>query len=213
MRGGSVPHTSPSGIDFYADSLTISPPHTAPKGHHMKERAQLSWHPVWSKQIEIWTSKQVQKNLWRFDRVEEFKDVMQDARVLFFTLERKYPIVNDMRHFFALYRTSLNRMFTDKARLKQKSVIDQNVFLDEIIDALHLEGTPNYGHLALLLDELPDELKTVLQALTTGRVRLKLDRPTRAMCKRENFNMRLKRRFSLSMSDPVGELRSYFANS
>lgn len=179
----------------------------------MKKRAQLSWHPVWSKQVEIWTAKQIQKNLWRFDRVEEFPDIMQDARLLFFTLEKKYPIVNDMRHFFALYRTSLNRMFTDKARLKQKSVIDHNVFLDDIIDALHLEGTPNYGHLALLLDELPDELKIVLRALTTGRVRLKLDRPTRTLRWRENHNMRLKRRFSLSMSDPVGELRNYFANS
>lgn len=179
----------------------------------MKERAQLSWHPVWSEQIEIWTSKQIRKNLWRFDRMEEYRDVMQDAKVLFFTLEKKYPIVNDMRHFFALYRTSLNRMFTDKARLKQRSVIDPNVFLDEIIDVLHLEGTPNYGHLALLLDELPDELKTVLRALTTGRVRLKVDRPTRTMHQRENYNMRLKRHFSLSMSDPVGELRNYFATA
>jgi|SRR5882724_1907478 len=179
----------------------------------MKKRAQLTWHPVWSKQIEIWTSKQIQKNLWRFDRIEEFNDIMQDAKVLFYTLEKKYPIVKDMRHFFTLYKTSLNRMFIDKQRLKEKSVIDQNVFLDEVIDALHLEGTPNYGHLALLLDELPDELKTVLQALTTGRVRLKLDRPTRTMHQRENYNMRLKRRFSLSMSNPVGELRNYFANS
>ena len=179
----------------------------------MKKRSQLAWHPIWSKQVEIWTSKQVRKNLWRFDRIEEFSDIMQDARVLFFTLEKKYPIVNDMRHFFALYRTSLSRMFIDKARLKEKSVIDQNIFLDEIIDTLQLEGIPNYGHLALLLDELPDELKTVLQALTTGRVRLKVDRPTRTMHQRENYNMRLKRRFSLSMSDPVGELRNYFATT
>ncbi len=179
----------------------------------MKKRSQLSWHPVWSKQVEYWTIKQVHKNLWRFDRMEEFSDIMQDARVLFFTLEKKYPIVNDMRHFFALYRTSLNRMFLDKTKIKQRSVIDQNVFLDDILDALHLEGTPNYGHLSLLLDELPDELKTVLQALTTGRVRLKLDRPTRTMHQRENHNMRLKRRFSLSLSNPVGELRNYFANS
>lgn len=68
----------------------------------------------------------------------------------------------------------------------------------------------NAGQINLLLEEMPDELKIVLGALTTGRVRLKLDRPTTSTRHRENYNMRLRRRFNLSMDNPVGELRDYF---
>lgn len=177
-----------------------------------RKRALLSWRPTWTSQIEGWAAKQIKANMWRFDRAEDFDDLMQDARLLFFVLGKKYPIVNEQAHFFALFRTSLSRMFIDKSRIKQKSVIDQNTCADEIVEDLQLHGTPNYGFVNLLLDEMPDELKIVLRGLTTGRVRLKLDRPAKKLRHRENHNMRLKRRFSLTSEDPVGDLRNYFVN-
>lgn len=138
---------------------------------------------------------------------------MQDARLLFFTLQKKYPLVNEAPHFFALYRTSLTRAFIDKTRKLLRSAIDQEVDATEVVEDLQLTGMPNYGYFNLLLEEMPDELKLVLGALTTGRVRLKLDRPTKTLRRRENHNMRLKRRLLLSSKDPVGDLRCYFANS
>ena len=101
-------------------------------------------------------------------------------------------------------------MLIDKARLRRKSVIDQDVSADDLVS--EFESTlPNLGHLSLLLEEMPDELKTVLRSLTSGRIRHKLDGPTKRP--RENHNMRLKRCLVLSTDDPVGDLRSYFANS
>lgn len=138
---------------------------------------------------------------------------MQEARLLFLTLEKKYPVVNEIRHFFALYKTSLLRTFINKARTKQRSAIDQEVNTEDVAGLMRLQGTPNYGHVNLLLEEMPDELKIVLRALTTGRLRLKLDRPAKTLRHRENHNMRLKRRFSLKSMDPVGDLRGYFADT
>ena len=173
----------------------------------------MSWHPTWTPEIEKWTAWQIKKNLWRFDKAEGPDDIMQDARLLWIALERKYPIVNEAPHFVALYKTSLTRMFIDKARLRQKSVDCHHEPVEEVAEKFSLEGTPNFGHLSLLLEEMPDELKTVFRALTTGRVRLKLDRPTKKLRPRENLNMRLKRQLSLTMDDPVGQLRNYLINS
>lgn len=179
-----------------------------------RKRTLSLWRPIWNDKIDGWTSYQIRKNLWRFDKADDFDDVMQEAKLLFFTLGKKYPIVNEAAHFFALYKTSLSRMFIDKARLKQRSVINQDVCADDVAADLQLEGNlPNCGYANLLLNELPDELKIVLRALTTGRIRLKLDRPAKKFHSRENHNMRLRRRFSLTSTDPVGDLRGYFANS
>lgn len=188
-----------------------------------RKRTPLIVYPTWNRYIETWTSRQVRLNLWRFDHIDGFDDVMQEARMLFCKLERKYPSVTDVPHFFTLYKTSLFRMFIDKSRRKRDSVIDQNTSVDEMREeALPESSLQNYGHLALILEELPDELKTVLRILTSGRVRLKVNKPTRKLLPRENYNMHLRRlmekpdangRVRLRAADLVGELRSYLTNT
>lgn len=169
--------------------------------HHMTN--QLLTFP------EAWTAKQVKANIWRFDRMNDFEDIMQDARFLFCKLERKYSTVGDPAHLFALYKTSLSRMFIDKSRKKRDSLNDLIYPIEDTVFSLP-SNEPNLGTLALILDEMPDELKTVLKHLTTGRVRLKLNKSTKKVRYRENLNMRLKRRFSLTTADPVGDLKAFF---
>ena len=175
-----------------------------------KARIKAAWpQPIWTKEIKKWTATQIRLNLWRFDpALDSFDDVMQEAHILFLTLITKYPIASEAAHFFAIYKTSLARMFIDKARIRQQSGIDQTVNVDTVAENLQLSGIPNYGYFNTLLDEMPDELKLVLKALTTERYRLKVDRPTTTAKPRENFNMRLKRRFpSMTLDDPVGDLK------
>lgn len=181
--------------------------------HPPHKRVRLSWRATWTPEIEKWTAHQVRKNLWRFESTDDFDDVMQEARLLFHVLERKYPIVNEAGHFFALFKTSLCRMFIDKTRRKQKSAIDQQVCVDDATMEVIMPGTPNYGYFNLLVEEMPQELKLILRELTSGRVRLKLDRPNQNLRPRENHNMRLRRRFQLATKDPVGDLRGYFADT
>jgi hypothetical protein len=178
-----------------------------------RERVLPAWSPKWDVTFERWTASQIHKNMWRFDAAEEFNDIMQDAKLLFLTLCTKYKIVTGQGHFFALYKTSLSRMFIDKSRVKQKSAIDQMVDAEAYAADNQLEGNlPNGGYFNVLLDELPDELKMVLKVLTTGRVRLKLDRPTKSFRPRENHNMRLRTKLALTTADPVGALKTYFSH-
>lgn len=176
----------------------------------MRKRVMPVFTPQWNSEIETWTAGRIKLNLWRFDRVEDFDDIMQQAKLLFFILGKKYPIAKNLPHFFTLYKVSLLRMFHDKSCKKSRSSPDEIIPIE---DAVWLQGTPNFGHFNLLLAELPEEMQIVLRALTCGRVRLKLDRPTKTFAPRENHNMRLKRRFSLAAEDPVGDLRGYFANT
>jgi len=165
----------------------------------------------WNKEIELWTSAQIRRNLWRFDKIYEFEDVMQEARILFFKIQKKYSHITEPAHFYTLFRTSLKRMIIDKARKRRRSIVyDPATSAEEIFAGM---TEYNSGHLALILEELPSELKIVLRALTTGRLRLKLDRPTKKLRHRENANMRLRRKYNLSTEDPIGELKAYLSNT
>lgn len=176
-----------------------------------RKRVVPSWHPAWDKNIQGWTASQIRRNMWRFDKSDDFEDVMQEAFMVFMKVERTYPIVNNGAHFFALYKTALRNFFHDKTRALQRTVPTES--MDEIGDPLVEGHMPNLGHLSLILDEMPDELKTVLRALTTGRVRLKLDKSTKKLRQRKNHNARLKRHFHLSSANPVGDLKSYLLNT
>lgn len=173
-----------------------------------RKRVVPAWNPTWTSDIQRWAASQVRTNMWRFDKADDFEDVMQEAYLVFMKVERAYPAVNNAAHFFALYKTALFRFFHDKTRRLQKTVEAQS--MDDLgYDLPHESHLPNLGHLAVILEEMPDEMKIVLRALTSGRVRLKLDRPAKKPRQRENHNMRLRRRFSLSSTDPVGDLKSY----
>lgn len=174
-----------------------------------RKRVLPLWQPVWSAPIEAWTAKQAKQHKWRFDPADDFDDIMQECRLLFFKLGKKYPLCNE-RHFFALYRTSLFRMFHDKARLRQRSVSMADVTLDDLSESVE-SPTPNTGYINVILQEMPDELKSVLEALTTGRIRLKLDKPA-GFRRRETHNMRIKRLLRTALSDPAGDLKRYLVN-
>lgn len=180
-----------------------------------RKRVLPSWHPTWTKDIErcaaaqirAWMSDTVRK--WNLDPATEgFDDLLQEARILFYTLEKKYPVANNMAHFSALFKTSLARSLIDRDRTRKRKAKLPSVHIDDVVDDPQLVGMPNYGYFNVLLEEMPDELKLVLKDLTSGRVRLKVDRPTPPSRPRENFNMRLKRRFpQLTLDDPVGDLQ------
>lgn len=178
-----------------------------------RERKLPAWQqPAWTPQLERWTAKQIRLNQWKFDAADDFEDIMQEAKLLFFTLSKTYPIASKDAHLATIYRTSFSRKLIDRARQRKYRITVDETPVEEMADSLH--GLPNYGPLSMLLEEMPDELKLVLGALTTGRVRLSLNKPTKASRPRENHNMRLRRRFALpDTANPVGNLKAYFSNS
>lgn len=180
-----------------------------------RKRATIDWHPTWTidiercaaAQIRAWMNNPVRK--WNLDPATEgFDDLLQEAKILFHALEKKYPVANNMAHFASLFKTSLARSLIDRDRIRKRKCLIPALDIDDIDEDPMLEGIPNYGYLNLLLEEMPSELKLVFRALTTGRVRLTVDGSTPPARPRENFNMRLKRRFpQLTLDDPAGDLQ------
>lgn len=173
------------------------------------KRLELISYPTWSEVIEKWSLNEIRLNKWRFDASEDTEDLLQDCRILFFKLENFYPTVTDTPLFFTLYKTSIKRMFIDKAR-KQRRRITGLTPIDDCAENQLPQDSPT-AHLRLILEELPDELKIVLRLLTPKRVRLKVEVPRKYRV-RENFNMRLRQR-GISLNDPIGALKTYLANS
>lgn len=165
--------------------------------------------PDWSPEIEKWTLEQIRLNKWRFHRTEDTDDILQEAKLLFWQLQKRYPTAIRIPHFFTLYKNSLLRKFHDKAR-KMMRTVDETPTDDAGI--FEQGGSVNCGALAVLLEEMPDELKLSLKFLTAEKVRLKLAKPTQKRRYRENHNLRLKRCLGLTSTDPVGDLKSYLSN-
>jgi len=163
----------------------------------------------WTPELKRWTSFQITKNMWRFDPMYEHDDLMQEALIKFYKLKTKYPDVEKVSHFNALYKTSINNLIIDKARERRKRLADTRI--DDVLeDQLPESALSNFGATAIILQEMPDELKAAVHLLTSGRVRLKLDRPTKKLRSRENHNARLKRR--LGLDDAVGTLKAYLTS-
>ena len=181
-----------------------------------RKRVHPTWHPTWTPETERWSSALIRRWMnhpsrkWNLDpAIDGFDDILQDAKILFFSLEAKYPVANNMGHFGSLFKTSLSRMLIDRDRAKCRK-ITTTLLIDDLVDDPQLQGIPNYGYFNILLEEMPHELKMVLKALTSGRVRLKVERTNPPARPRENLNMRLKRRLpELSLSDPAGDLQRH----
>lgn len=182
-----------------------------------RQRVRMAWQPVWTSEIEKWTRYQLQIHLFNCSKSTTIKDnaigiddLLQEAKIVFLKLTKTYCIVANEAHFFCLYRTSLSRFLIDRVRAKHRRpseyLVDDNPAQDRVGEVT------NAGHLKILIEQMPDELKLVLKALTAGRIRLKLNRPTASLRTRENLNTRLRRQLALTSADPVGDLKRYLLN-
>lgn len=161
-----------------------------------------------SPELKRWTASKIRSNLWRFDPMHDFDDIMQEALIKYYKLKERYQ-VDSPAHFATLYRTSISRMIIDKARERRKRLAD--TYLEDVTEEMLPESNlQNLGLTSIILQEMPSELKAAVHLLTSGRVRLKLDKPTKKLRFRENHNMRLQRR--LGLANAVGTLKAYLTS-
>lgn len=68
-----------------------------------------------------WTKKQIHRNLWRV-RFMDFEDLLQEAFLVWLTVEKKYPEVSSA-HRCALYRTSFVNQIHDLSKRSHKEIL------------------------------------------------------------------------------------------
>ncbi len=186
-------------------------------------RLHIVWRAEWDGVFEGWTAKFIRRNKWRCDSIDEFDDLMQDAKVIFSRLRHKYPKVVEPKHFMSLYQISIRNYFHDKSRYvrrKRAAGIVDATYEDASRTVSYFDrrmsDLTNPGYMKALIEEMPDELKLVLSTLThTTRRRLRIKQPKSKLPlrQRESLNKRLCRTLNLTTTDPVGDLYRYLLGS
>mgnify|MGYP001572231057 CR=1 FL=1 len=121
---------------------------------------------------------------------------MQDAYLAFHKVSESYPRVIDPRHFMALYKTTLRNKMHDHARYvlrKRECVEITSKDVSELFEE-RIGDVTNYGYVAALLNEAPEELKMALALIAENPTAL----DENISGKRENLNMRIRRVLGIS---------------
>lgn len=134
-------------------------------------RMKLNPLPQWPGSVEGFVVNYLKANYWRVESTMSYDDAMQEAHVVFLRCKRKYS-VEEPKHFMALFKTSLVRVFADLSKLD--SEIRAMVSLqqeDEGGESIVFEAVgdlDNNGGIIVALDQAPSEIKEVLQLLLTA---------------------------------------------
>lgn len=76
----------------------------------MAQRVEGPWVPTWEEVAGAATNL-ARQNLWRVSPLYDMDDLLQEARLKFLYLQRKYPRVVDPPHFMSLfYRSFVNHL-------------------------------------------------------------------------------------------------------
>jgi hypothetical protein len=175
-----------------------------------RRRQRLAFAPTWDNYYIRWTAAFLKQHKWRVDRLHDFDDLMQDAYLVFVKVCDTYPRVMDPGHFFSLYKRSMINKMHDRscARSRHGKV---NISLPEDVSDFfigRIGEAGNAGYAAALLAELPEEMRLVVDYLTTNQSetpRRKRGQP------RENLSMRVCRELGLPKCDPVADLKELLA--
>lgn len=160
----------------------------------MRQRADLGWLPQWEGPVKGWARKFLLKNRWRCDPILELDDLLQDAYLQYLKVVNQYPSVREPAHFMALFQTTLR----NEVNVWAKSIKDRRgVTVDAEADVPEFT---NWGYVAALLAEAPEELKLTLNVFTNDqkvaelRYEPKRKRFSRkGLVPRENLNAKLSR--------------------
>lgn len=180
---------------------------------HLREH--ISWSPKWDIKHQKWSKSFLLANKWRCDPVYTIDDLMQEAYLTFKYMEISYPRIVDENQFMAYYkRAIINKMNDRSCRYsRRKDTVEAPAAVDIYeVFAGRIGEVTNSGYLAVLLDEMPEDLKIVLAMLAKGDLdsgskRKKLEyRPSLSERASEYL-----RGLGFNRDDPVGDLKELLA--
>lgn len=138
-------------------------------------RTKLNHLPKWPGSIEGFVTNYLKANFWRVESTMSYDDALQEAYVVFLRCERKYS-VEEPKHFMALFKTSLVRVFADLSKLDselrniqslQQEDSDGEPLVFEAVGDLD-----NNGSVIAAIEQAPSEVKEVLQLLLNAPIEL-----------------------------------------
>jgi len=111
----------------------------------------------WEGSIEGWTYNFLKKNYWKISKIHEWEDAIQSAKLVFLETKHHYgKKVDTPQWFMALYKKVLWSWLVDEAK-KSSGYIPP---VEEVENSIPTKGQ---GDLLVLIQQAPEEIKSVLQ--------------------------------------------------
>ncbi len=124
--------------------------------------------PKWEGPVQGYTVNYLRKNYWRIVGVIEEEDMMQEAKCIFYMVKRRYSYIDNGGWFMALYKTALTNLINDLSceRMDRLSnTMDTNL---EIALNFRRVVEENQGYLVCLIEQAPEEVRAVLNLLSSA---------------------------------------------
>jgi hypothetical protein len=141
------------------------------------ERSRLAFDPKFEGPFAAWTYKYVNANLWKFADQYTFEDMIQEAAMKFAVCVRKYPMVDEPKHFMALYKQAVANHFiklAKKASLNRAHINDNyslSIDADDEHPKFEPAGEQSPAELMCLWRTAPVEVKRLIKLLASGKLR------------------------------------------
>jgi hypothetical protein len=178
-------------------------------------RERITWGPEWGKEYEGYAANFIRKNAWRCDHINEIKDLMQDAWLVFNKVKQTYPRVIEAKHFMALYKRALANSMHDKSSYKRRKDENEVYLSSDVSDFFvgRIGEVSNAGYLAALINEMPEELQLMLHTMAKGLPPEPTPKRERGLQPRESLSMQLRRLFRLPLnSDPLMMIKRFLSS-
>ena len=136
----------------------------------MAGRKGKKFVPKFEGPIEGYVVNYMKLNFWRIQTVFTMDELMQEARITFLYLKSKYPNIDTPEWFMAVFKTAFKRKIDtwsvrDAKRRKPETCFSDAFDGDSEIESLVVGVDHNYGFLAVMIEEAPEEVLSVLSLM------------------------------------------------
>lgn len=127
------------------------------------------YKPAFKGPIEGWTVNYTKPLFWRVESIMEWRDLLQEAYIVFMRCEARYPLLDTPQHFMSLYQRAWKNHLTDlsnEATRLRRFVSDTSELEDgEVIPHEGVGDLDCEGALSILLRQAPDEVRRVINLM------------------------------------------------
>ena len=125
---------------------------------------------MWDDSFEGWTVKFLHREFWRLEPIMEWEDAMQEMKVVFCRVRKKYEGRNDgPKHVMALYKVAchnwVNTLSTRASKRRSGEVLYATEQAMEIAASTVSGDLDNEGSVLSMLSKLPEDVRETLRIL------------------------------------------------
>lgn len=129
--------------------------------------------PKFEGAIEGYVVNFLSRNFWRVEGYIEREDLMQEARCLFYKLQRRYSYVDNPAWFMSLFKVAFSNEFHGLSNRRTERMSFEACSIDDVDSIMDwVSNEDNQGLVFVLVEQAPEEVRAVLSLLASAPMEL-----------------------------------------